>query len=774
MIKDFLLGKIPFNGEHVVYEGVEIKYSFIDYVISDKSRYASASSINLIDLDNDFLIDRNENLLMKIDFMFINTEVFTKAADHFREHKCYTFAERGSQEYKAFYRQETIRRKRGMTAKCKLYFKDVPEYFDPNAPEERKKELLHDLRITGDHYNFLNYTRMMRTRTREEELDAIKRGLRKGKKIKDFPRFIDGQYWEHKTDEFCINNGLNLVETKARRKGFTYSKASHSSNTVNLYKDTSILNLAFDIKYLTDANALSHMIKANLDWLESNTYWSRGYLKEDLANIQLGYKKQKEGSKKFGWGSSVLSYATNRNESVGVGKDGAEINYEESGKFANLEDTVNITNSSIEDGDLVSGIQRMFGTGGTKDANWLDFSKFYYKPKTFNGVSFANVWDDNSIDTAAGFFYPQVWAYFPYVDEFGNSDIIKAYHIDTLKKIAYAKENSATKTNIFIGQRANRPSEAFLNTNENIFTHKALTRKLRTIQNPDTVFTYRDGWIEYNEDNKPEFVSNLTRMTNNESLYEYLLSDIPNVDKGVKGADRIFYSPYRDTNDDIPKEMSITVYDPYGIDKDKKELTNKHSLASIQVWGLPNKHFPNYGFRLLHSYCGRLDTMEEMDLKALAITEYYGSLLVAELDRGTCLATAKKYKKTKLLANDISYYTDPKGKGSNQKGIVVGSYEKKAELLTSFADMLYEKISIDEDENIYYNIDNLNDLPLLLELANFKTGKNSDRISSAILAVPYMRYYQTKMFNAGYTKDSAKSTIANKTHRKRLAELFKN
>lgn len=761
---NYHLNKYDIINDKIVHDGITVDLPFIDYIISDKSKYKTATEAGFDDKDNDFLVDDNNHLLMNIDFVFINTKEFTAAADHYRKYNTYTFAKPGSEQYNLFYKTETQRRKHGMTAKCKLYFKDIPEYFNAKTTETRKQQLLHDLRITGDYYTLLNYSRMKRSRTDAENIIAAKQGKKLNVKIKDFPLFLDGQYWDHKVDEFCVKNHLNIVEAKARRKGFSYSKGNHSANSVNLYKDTAILNLAYDIGFLTDTNALAYMTKVNLDWFENTTYWRRGYLKETLADIELGYKKRSQGNKKFGWQSSVTSYGTRTNESAAVGKDASEINYEESGKNPTLSATVDVTTSSAEDGGLVIAIQRMFGTGGTKDANWKDFANYFYNPDTFSAVNMCNVWDDNSKHTSCGFFYPQIWGYFPYVDEHGNSKVIDAYVVDKKVKDKNTASASSVKANIFIGQRANKPSEAFLNTIDNIFSHGALNRKSHELTT--TKYFHRDGWIDYDEGHKPYFKSNLEFAKDNKPFVQFLESHDFKSGDNVKGADRLFYNPYRDLDGIIPANIYMTTYDTYGIDKNVKELTNKNSLASINTWCIPNSLCPEQAGKLIHSYCGRLDTMEAMDLKAFAITEFFNAKMIVELDRGTCLATGKKFKKSKFVANDISAYYDPNGKGNNQKGIIVGSKEKKAELLADLADFLFEVISVSDDGVPYYNINNVNDIAFLSELINFRYGGNYDRISSNALIVPYMRYYQSKNF--------IKKTMNSKINSKKqsLRDLF--
>lgn len=63
---------------------------FIDYILEDKESYKSLSSSICrftgkpwIDRDNDFLIGESGGVLMKIDFIFVGTEIFSRVADFY-------------------------------------------------------------------------------------------------------------------------------------------------------------------------------------------------------------------------------------------------------------------------------------------------------------------------------------------------------------------------------------------------------------------------------------------------------------------------------------------------------------------------------------------------------------------------------------------------------------------------------------------------------------------------------------------------------------------
>ena len=275
---------------------------FIDYILEDKESYKPLSSSICrftgkpwIDRDNDFLIGESGGVLMKIDFVFVGTEIFSRVADFYEKHGCYCLEPDDSPNAIKFWQREMDRRVKGVQAYCKLYIKDIPAYLAAKSDAERKA-LLHKVRITGDHYNYLNYGRIERAPNEKERKQLDKEGRFKVNTVEGFPRFWDGDYWNFKIDELIANNSCNLCKAKARRKGFSYKRGSQAANTINANKNVTVTLAADQMDYLTEKGATSYMVKVNLDWYEDKTYWRRGYLSENFdKGIELGYKKSKEG-----------------------------------------------------------------------------------------------------------------------------------------------------------------------------------------------------------------------------------------------------------------------------------------------------------------------------------------------------------------------------------------------------------------------------------------------------------------------------------------------
>lgn len=714
---------------------------FIDYILEDKESYKPLSSSICrftgkpwIDRDNDFLIGESGGVLMKIDFVFVGTEIFSRVADFYEKHGCYCLEPDDSPNAVKFWQREMDRRVKGVQAYCKLYIKDIPAYLAAKSDAERKA-LLHKVRITGDHYNYLNYGRIERAPNEKERKQLDKEGRFKVNTVEGFPRFWDGDYWNFKIDELIANNSCNLCKAKARRKGFSYKRGSQAANTINANKNVTVTLAADQMDYLTEKGATSYMVKVNLDWYEDKTYWRRGYLSENFdKGIELGYKKSKEGQKAFGFRSKLLSVAIGKNESAAVGKKAIETDFEEAGKCPNLQKALDVMMSNSESGAMRIGTIRVYGTGGTKGANWEAFSNCFYNPGKNDMLPMENIWDANSRHTVCGFFFPQIWDYEPFIED-GNSLLFASWKDDYDKKRGAEKEKDAGEYNIYVGQRANSPNEAFTNTQENIFHSPELTNHINAIKYDKSNHFYEDGWYIL-DDGRVRFITKqecIERTIFGSDRFHEYITDVPHNSKtDVHGCIREFYSP-------IPNDGSLYFisYDPYRVDKNKEEVSTKNSLASFQVWMRTNSKTPYMSKRLVASYCGRLDTMEAVDKLVLYACLRWNCKVLYEAGTGELVTNFKKWGYRDKLLKDPSSYINRSVDGPRITGygIVIGDGDIKLEGMRMVRDFLYEIVGKTSDDTPIYRFNQIYDISFLLELDRFIFGRNADRLSSAIVAM---------------------------------------
>lgn len=755
---------------------------FIDYLCEDKSKYPKASegisyitNKPLYDPDNDFLIGNSGGILMNIDFIVINIERLSKAADAFDEYGTYCDYDPSTPAYESFWQRETSRRKKGVFIKAKLYYKDIPKFFDANTTDEERESLLQPLRITGAHYTYLNYGRIERTPNDKERARLKHEGAEHVETVMGFPRYWDGDYWNFKIDEFIANNKFHLTKAKARRKGFSYKRGSQAANTINLFPNVTVTLAADQLAYLTDKGATTFMAKKCLDHFEEHTFWRRGYISEAIDDILLGYRVSTKGLKNFGWMSNLYSVACGKNESAAVGKKAIEIDFEEAGKFPNLQKALDVTLSNTESGAISVGTIRVYGTGGTKGANWAAFSKAFYNPKMNKMLCMENVWDINKRHEVCGFFFPQVWDCEPYVER-GNSIIFTAYAWDKQDKENHFHNNDSETHIIYKAQRANTPAEAFINTTENMFASPELNLHVSDLINDNATRFFQDGWIVVNDlgnSNRAEFIPKaecIKRDIFGKGKFHEFVNQVPHGSRDdTHGCVRMYYRPFL-VNGEVPKDLYFTVVDAYKVDKAQKDVTDKHSLYSAQVWMRSNTITPYPNQKLLVcEYIGRLDTMEQNDIVTMGMCLMYNAECCPEAGTGETVSNFIKYKLRRYLMLDPTNANTRKltNPNNNDYGIVIGDGDKKYNGLRMLKEFIYEPLSYTADGKPIRRLKSISSVRLLLECQRFTAEGNFDHISAAIVAmyVFLADSLNTKRLVEGNTENNDRR-IANRLNRR--------
>lgn len=755
---------------------------FIDYLCEDKSKYPKASegisyitNKPLYDPDNDFLIGNSGGILMNIDFIVINIERLSKAADTFDEYGTYCDYDPSTPAYESFWQRETSRRKKGVFIKAKLYYKDIPKFFDADTTDEERESLLQPLRITGAHYTYLNYGRIERTPNDKERARLKREGAEHVETVMGFPRYWDGDYWNFKIDEFIANNKFHLTKAKARRKGFSYKRGSQAANTINLFPNVTVTLAADQLAYLTDKGATTFMAKKCLDHFEEHTFWRRGYISEAIDDILLGYRVSTKGLKNFGWLSNLYSVAIGKNESAAVGKKAIEIDFEEAGKCPNLQKALDVTLSNTESGAISVGTIRVYGTGGTKGANWAAFSKAFYNPKMNKMLCMENVWDINKRHEVCGFFFPQVWDCEPYVER-GNSIIFTAYAWDKQDKENHFHNNDSETHIIYKAQRANTPAEAFINTTENMFASPELNLHVSDLINDNATRFFQDGWIVVNDlgnSNRAEFIPKaecIKRDIFGKGRFHEFVNQVPHGSRDdTHGCVRMYYRPFL-VNGEVPKDLYFTVVDAYKVDKAQKDVTDKHSLYSAQVWMRSNTITPYPNQKLLVcEYIGRLDTMEQNDIVTMGMCLMYNAECCPEAGTGETVSNFIKYKLRRYLMLDPTNANTRKltNPNNNDYGIVIGDGDKKYNGLRMLKEFIYEPLSYTADGKPIRRLKSISSVRLLLECQRFTAEGNFDHISAAIVAmyVFLADSLNTKRLVEGNTENNDRR-IANRLNRR--------
>lgn len=721
------------------------KYPFLEYIEEpDKEKnYKKASDCGWYDPHNNFLIGDSGGFLLNIrPGKFINTELFNEPARAYQATGKYTQFKVDSIPHRQFRRRECDRRRNGFSAPC---------WQNPDGSIE-------DIWITGAHYNFLNYTRMERT---DESSVIITNHGATAKKIYSFPSFIDAQFWTFQIIEFCRRNGLHLIIDKTRRGGFSYIMASDSSNEVNLSKHKVVIHVAADNKYLTKQGGLSDFAVNNLKFYEEKTPFKRGIFSPTADSFKLGYRMKNGVEADDSWSSSLLSVSANNNPDCAIGKDAVTIKVEELSTMQNFDDFMNVTEPTMTVGTRTTGTLMAWGTATA--ANMQIFEQNFYNPRAFNFMPFENVWDNDARNEICGFFKSYAWGLEGEIDgvkgfdEDGNSNLrigLKLAARERIKKKETAKTFSEYLN--YLGQRALFPAESFSSASENIFSSEALNKFEDKLRVDNSYKFYTDGELFEDGLKKIYFKSNARIKIENPDakIYDYIQGVPRRGNEDPHGCIRVWFAPeYEETYIDdrlvraILPGTYVAVYDPVGIDKDKKEITDRHSHNSMFVVEMPRER---NGFKpkLCAAYYGRTERLEEADEKFYRLCKWYnciGTGLV-EINRGETVSNFRKWKATKYLGHEPLFVWDAtiKEKVSTSYGYSIGNGPKKLDGLRLLKEFLYEVIGKNEFGEDIYVFERFLDYQTILELKKFNADGNFDRISSLILLGIYWKSIDIK------------------------------
>lgn len=721
------------------------KYPFLEYIEEpDKEKkYKKASDCGWYDPHNNFLIGDSGGFLLNIrPGKFVNTELFNEVARTYQATGRYTQFKVDSIPHRQFRRRECDRRRNGFSAPC---------WQNPDGSIE-------DVWITGGHYNFLNYTRM--ERTDESSVIVTEHGAT-AKKIYSFPSFIDAQFWTWQIIEFCRRNGLHLIIDKTRRGGFSYIMAADSSNEINLSKHKVVIHVAADNKYLIKQGGLSDFAVNNLKFFEEKTPFKRGIFSPTTDSFKLGYRMKNGVEADDSWSSSLLSVSANNNPDCAIGKDAVTIKVEELSTMQNFDEFMNVTEPTMTVGTRTTGTLMAWGTATA--ANMQVFEQNFYNPRAFEFMAFENVFDNDARNEVCGFFKSYAWGLEGEIngvkgfDEDGNSNLRIGLKLAARERIEKKKTAKTFAEYLnYLGQRALFPAESFSSASENIFSSEALNKFEDKLRVDNSYKFYTDGELFEDGTKKIYFKSNARIRIENPDMktYDYIQGVPRRGNEDPHGCIRVWFAPeYEETyiGDRLIRSILpgtyVAVYDPVGIDKDKKEITDRHSHNSMFVVEMPRER---NGFKpkLCAAYYGRTERLEEADEKFYRLCKWYnciGTGLV-EINRGETVSNFRKWKATKYLGYEPLYVWDSavKEKVSTSYGYNIGSGPKKLDGLRLLKEFLYEVIGKNEFGEDIYVFERFLDYQTILELKKFNAEGNFDRISSLILLGIYWKSIDIK------------------------------
>lgn len=694
------------------------------------------------------------------DIAFVNTAEFSKTGDHFIKHGVYTNAHPvyDREEYNKFWDIEEDRRKNGMTLPGKLLF-------------ENGVWKMQEVHITGQHYGYLNYGEIKRSKEFKVEKGTLfspygealtKENKSRGGTTKEFslPSFWDGDYYYYKAIELAKIIQRHLVVGKARRKGYSYKNGFLVADLADLYpRSTSVVG-AYDEDTLTDDGTMNK-VQNYLDFIGKHTDWKKRRLHNTLRHIEIGYRYLNDPVKR-GHLSNIYTAVLQKDPGAMRGKDADLIILEEAGKVLNLAEVLEPTLKTLTDGIYMTGLMIVFGTGGGDDRYWQAFEDLFYSTYEQNFLTFDNIWDKDLQGTGCGFFHPSYMSKPGLIDRHGNSDVQAAIAVE--QKERAKRKNNPKKLNDYAMEEPFTPAEAFSRASNGVYASIAVETDLqlrRVLYDPDIKGIGREGkFVE--ENGRIKFYDRVLMGDLDGITIPPPVNDYPiKPDTNVEGCWVLWEQPYRDKNGDIPENLYRVWNDPFGISKDKDNFSVKDSLAGTYLYETPNNFTPTKGDRIIGEYIGRTEDTEEYDRQMFLGALYYNAKVLYENDRGDVYTNAKKLGLLDILVDEpeFMYQKDLQAGGKGRKkGISIASNTgRKMNGAIYFKKWLITKRGTDINGKSLLNLHYVYSAGLLREILKYDGKRNADRVSTCIVGM----FDQREMLFKGTVAESNNVSIPN-------------
>lgn len=646
---------------------------------------------------------------------FINSAVFQEEGRHFLKNGYYTNAPYGSKDYN--------------------------DYWDIQEERVLNGYTVGGVRVTGRHYFYLNFC-LIKARPIDPNTGAEKEG--ENRKIITLPRFLDHNYYWFNEFEQCAAEGPysqnqkhGMIIAKSRRKGFTYQVTGgvYSYNYNFIPASMNILAAYEKGHYKVTLDgihfSINHVNRIT-DWgkkqgkLSKRDHFRASFLMRNPGtgvDVEDGYMSEIQ----------AVSFKDNPFKSIGESTD--LMGFEEAGKFEHLLTAYTISEPTFRDGDIMTGIPLIWGTGGDMEKGTADFAEMFYNPEPYGLRTYENIYDENATGDC-GWFVDDMWYYpgsvkrkyfihgkekeitIPFVDKQGNSNRQEAENsLDTKRE--KRRKGSRSAYNKFITQQPKTPSEAFLRVQGTMFDTVRASARLSHILT-----------------NQAKYIDSIWKASlivdplNQRIKFEYNNAGIPIHDFPIKenkreGVIEIFEPPVEGEGGEVMTGRYIAAIDPYD---DDESTTN--SVGSILVLDLLTD-------RIVCHYKGRPATADQFFETCRRILKYYNATANYERNKKGIYGYLYNRSQLHLLIDEPELLKD-KGIskantfGNNSKGTYASTPVIIYGLQRAFQWMSATAYGEEEGSEVT-NLDKIRSIPLLKEIIAWNPNDNFDDISALLL-----------------------------------------
>lgn len=536
---------------------------------------------------------------------------FTEARDVFERTGHYTEYKYGSKAFRDFWREQYRRCKYGYT--------------------------VNNYTITGDHYFFLNFYRLM---------DLVNVEEAGGGRNEIFPQFLEGQYeWFHYLKLAKILK-MNACMMKARGAGYSEIEASIIANSYNCIRSSINVACAFAQNQL---DKLLEKVWGCLSFLNDATdggfFKTRQVMDSQYLKRASQYKMINGQKVEVGWKSQIQGLVVDKPGKL-RGDRTDLLMFEECGLWPQL--TKAYTQSDALVGQIGSqwGIRLLGGTGGESGAAVEGLRKIYYNPQIFGVLPYKHNFTQTGEQTLSSFFLPA----FRTIKESDLLDhrgwISDEKGKEYFNKTRLLKQQDPQELVTYCAEYCFNAEEAFSLEGDNKFNKVNIAEQLTNIRALKKCPPIERGYIEYQYKNNVHIESNISGfkwLLNTSGPIQILEHPIWTLPERKDEKGNVVWRP--------PKEQirNLYVIGIDGIDIGKSQTSDATKDPSDfcltvykRAYGLEEPQF-------VAMYKDRPNDIREAYKIAIKLAQYYNAVINIEATRQSIIPYARDRKLLNLF-----------------------------------------------------------------------------------------------------------------------------
>ena len=605
--------------------------------------------------------------------------------------------------------------------------------------------------LTRDYYMWLNFLPI----------------FDKEEKKYGFAKVRDAQYHMALYEILAEENHKHVAILKKRQIASSYF---HMAKLLNQFwfEEGSICKIGASLKdYINDKGSWKFLDEYKT-FLNEHTAWYRPctpekiLLWEQKIEVRINNRKTNKGLM-----SKIQGASFEKNPTTGVGGPVTYFFHEEGGIAPKMDQTYEYIRPAMTSGMITTGMFIAAGSvGDLTQCNPL--KEFILNPQANDIYAVeTDLMDDKGTIGIAGLFIPEQWSMPPFIDDYGNSQVVNALKAIRNERGQWEKDLSSEQYQLRISQKPINIAEAFAYRQASIFPQGIIAKQLKKIE--DKEYSYE--FIKLERDQKGIVAKKTKKLPITTFPVKKKLED-------KTGALVVWERPVKNPE----FGMYYASIDPVSEGK----TTTSDSLCSIFVYKNPieiTRETPDgpetfvEKDKVVASWCGRYDDINKTHEQLELIIEWYKAWTIVENNISLFIQhmIAKRKQKYLVPKQQILFLKDL---GSNKNVFQEYGWKNTGTLfkshLISYA-LEYVREAIDEDlddkgEVISQTlgIDRIPDPMLLTEMSQYYPGLNVDRLVAFSALVAFAKVQQS---NRGYLK--RKESDMSKDNLEKSQNLYK-